>query len=134
MWLDVHYKDQGFDVMIEDTDRTSLMDLFEYMFEDSERQNVILPKYFSLYVMPSRTNRKLELTGDTQMLQMWDWYEGRETIQVFLEEKSGPSVVFKDAVASWENRLKAKAEKERIELEKAKRVVEEQEAERELME
>ncbi|XP_021732606.1 uncharacterized protein LOC110699393 [Chenopodium quinoa] len=105
MWLDVHYKDQGFDVFIEDTDRTSLMDLYEYMFEDYVKQNVILPKY-----------------------------EGRETIEVFLEEKDSPSLVFKDAEASWQKRVKALAEKARLDQEKAQRMAEEEEAARELRE
>lgn len=127
MWLDAHYRDLGFDVLVDDTDRTSLMDLYEFMFEDSVKQNVILPKYFSLYVLPPRTNRKLELCSDRDMLKMWEWFGHKETIVIYLEEKESPSLVFKDAEDNWQKRIKAMVEKARLEAEKAQ-------AERELEE
>ncbi|XP_021727469.1 uncharacterized protein LOC110694609 [Chenopodium quinoa] len=119
VWLDVHYRDLGFDVLVDDTDSISLMDLYEFMFEDSVKQNVILPKYFSLYVLPPITNRKLELCSDRDMLKMWEWFGHKETIVIYLEEKESPSLVFKGAEDNWQKRIKAMAEKARLEAEKA---------------
>ncbi|XP_021728274.1 extensin-like [Chenopodium quinoa] len=63
---------------------------------------------------------------------MWEWNVGKETIDVWLEERESPGLVFKDAEASWHRRLKQKAERDRLDMEKKKRLVEEDEAQREL--
>ncbi|XP_021766603.1 wiskott-Aldrich syndrome protein family member 2-like [Chenopodium quinoa] len=127
VWLEVIYNDSAFDVLIEDTDKSNLMELFEYMFEDSVKQSVYLPKYFTLFIDKPRTNRKLELCDDTDFLKMWEWNEGKETIKVWIQATDVPGMVFKSAEATWQKKIKDEAEKQRCRLEKIQ-------AERELME
>ena len=81
MWLLVRAPGSTFDVRVDDSDKTNLMELIEYIFEDSLKQNVYLPKYFTLFVSKPRTNRKLELVDDGAMLKMWEWNEGNSELK-----------------------------------------------------
>lgn len=101
-WLLVHSKGGDFDVWVEDIDLCHVMGLYEMMFEDSVKQNVFLPKYFILTVNKPTTNRRMELDDDYAMLKMWEWNQGKETIEVWLEEVEKPWTVFCSAKASWE--------------------------------
>ncbi|XP_021717502.1 uncharacterized protein LOC110685289 [Chenopodium quinoa] len=132
LWLLVRSPGGSFDVRVDDTDKTNLMELFEYMFEDSVKQNVFLPKYFTLFVSKPRTNRKLELVDDGAMLKMWEWNEGKDEIEVLIEETENPSVVFKSAEASWARTLKMRADKIRQKEEERRRNAEAEEVEEEL--
>ena len=122
-----------FDVRVDDTDKTNLMELIEYMFEDSVKQNVYLLEYFTLFVTKPRTNRKLELVDDGAMLKMWEWNEGNSEIEVFIEETETPSLVFQSAEASWARTLKNRAENIRLMEEENRRMAEEAEAEEQLL-
>ena len=133
MWLLVRAPGGTFDVRVDDTDKTNLMELIEYMFEDSVKQNVYLPKYFTLFVTKPRTNRKLELVDDGAMLKMWEWNEGNSEIEVFIEETETPSLVFQSAEASWAKTLKNRAENIRLMEEENRRMAEEAEAEEQLL-
>ncbi|CAO2825983.1 unnamed protein product [Amaranthus hypochondriacus] len=89
LWLLVRSPGGSFDVRVDDTNKTNLMELIEYMFEDSMKQNVYLPKCFTLLVCKPGTNCKVELVrlvDDGAMLKMWEWYEGQSEIEVFIEE------------------------------------------------
>ena len=133
LWLLVRAPGGTFDVRVDDTDKTNLMELIEYMFEDSVKQNVYLPKYFTLFVTKPRTNRKLELVDDGAMLKMWEWNEGNSEIEVFIEETETPSLVFQSAEASWAKTLKNRAENIRLMEEENRRMAEEAEAEEQLL-
>ena len=133
LWLLVRAPRGTFDVRVDDTDKTNLMELIEYMFEDSVKQNVYLPKYFTLFVTKPRTNRKLELVDDGAMLKMWEWNEGNSEIEVFIEETETPSLVFQSAEASWAKTLKNRAENIRLMEEENRRMAEEAEAEEQLL-
>ena len=133
LWLLVRAPGGTFDVRVDDTDKTNLMELIEYMFEDSVKQNVYLPKYFTLFVTKPRTNRKLELVDDGAMLKMWEWNEGNSEIEVFIEETETPSLVFQSAEASWAKTLKNRAENIMLMEEENRRMAEEAEAEEQLL-
>ena len=109
------------------------MELIEYMFEDSVKQNVYLPKYFTLFVTKPRTNRKLELVDDGAMLKMWEWNEGKNEIELFIEETETPSLVFQSAKASWAKILKNRAKNIRLMEEENRRTAKEAEAEEQLL-
>ncbi|XP_021744718.1 uncharacterized protein LOC110710695 [Chenopodium quinoa] len=113
LWLLARYRSDAFDVRVDDTDKTNLMELFEYMLEESVKHNVYLPKSFTMVVNKPRTNRRLELVDDGAMLKMWEWNEGKEEIE--------------SDEANLAKRLQEKADRFRREAEK-------EEAERQLRE
>ena len=134
VWLLVHYREHAFDVLVEDIDLCHVIGLYESMFEESVKQNVYLPQYFTLFTNRPRTNRKLELVDDCDMMKMWEWNLGKDTIEIWVEETKTPGVVFKDAEENWNRRLKEKADKLKALEEERKRRAEEEDAEKQLME
>ncbi|CAO2841350.1 unnamed protein product [Amaranthus hypochondriacus] len=114
LWLLVRSPGGSFDVRVDDTDKTNLMELIEYMFEDSVKKNIYLPKCFTLFVCKPGTHCKVELVDDGAMLKMWEWYEGQSEMEVFMEETKTPSLVFESAKASWAKTLKNRAENIRL--------------------
>ncbi|KAL2921673.1 Speckle targeted PIP5K1A-regulated poly(A) polymerase [Bienertia sinuspersici] len=134
VWLLVHNKNDDFDILVEDNDKCHLMGLFEKMFEESAKQNVYLPLYFTLYINKPRTNRKMELADDSDMLKMWEWNKGKDTIEVWVEETKEEGFVCKTAEANWEKELREEAIRRRLLQEELKRKTEMEEAERQIRE
>ncbi|KAL2898118.1 Filamentous hemagglutinin [Bienertia sinuspersici] len=134
VWLLVHNKNEDFDILVEDTDKCHLMGLFEKMFEESAKQNAYLPLYFTLYINKPRTNRKMELADDSDMLKMWEWNKGKDTIEVWVEETKEEGFVCKSAEANWEKKLREEAIRRRLLQEELKRKAEMEEAERQIRE
>ncbi|KAL2906147.1 Titin-like protein, partial [Bienertia sinuspersici] len=127
-------QNEDFDILVEDTNKCHLMGLFEKMFEESAKQNVYLPLYFTLYINKPRTNRKMELADDSDMLKMWEWNKGKDTIEVWVEETKEEGFVCKTAEANWEKKLREEAIRRRLLQEELKRKTEMEEAERKIRE
>ncbi|KAL2925589.1 Filamentous hemagglutinin, partial [Bienertia sinuspersici] len=127
-------QNEDFDIFMEDTDKCHLMGLFEKMFEEFAKQNVYLPLYFTLYINKPRKNRKLELADDSDMLKMWEWNKGKDTIEVWGKETKEEGFVCKSAEASWEKKLREEAIRHRLLQEELKRKAEMEEAERQIRE
>ncbi|KAL2942890.1 Filamentous hemagglutinin, partial [Bienertia sinuspersici] len=127
-------QNEDFAILVEDTDKCHLMGLFEKMFEESAKQNAYLPLYFTLYINKPRTNRKMELADDSDMLKMWEWNKGKDTIEVWVEETKEEGFVCKSAEANWEKKLREEAIRRRLLQEELKRKAEMEEAERQIRE
>ncbi|KAL2930007.1 Protein bassoon, partial [Bienertia sinuspersici] len=134
VWLLVHNKNEDFDILVEDTDKCHLMGLFEKMYEESAKQNVYNPLYFTFYINKPRTNRKMDLADDSNMLKMWEWNKGKDTIEVWVEETKEEGFVCKSAKANWEKKLREEAIRRRLLEEELKRKAEMEEDERQIRE
>ncbi|XP_056688505.1 RNA polymerase II degradation factor 1-like [Spinacia oleracea] len=128
VWLLLHYKSHDFDVRVVDTDKCQLVDIFIDIFEESTKQNVVLPEKFRLYTT-SPTGR-VELVDDSVMLRMWGWNMGTDTIELWVEESDSPGVAFRSAVALLERQRKEDERKMRERQEEVLRMPKEAEEQR----
>ncbi|KAL2899858.1 Cell cycle checkpoint control protein RAD9B [Bienertia sinuspersici] len=51
----------------------------------------------------------MELADDSDMLKIWEWNKGKDTIEVWVEETKEEGFVCKSAEASWEKKLREEA-------------------------
>ncbi|XP_056691880.1 uncharacterized protein [Spinacia oleracea] len=111
IWLLCHYNDRNFDVRVQDTDETNYMDLVDDLFDDSIKQDVLIPDLFRLFYVNPSTNKRVELLNDVGLMGMWGLFKRTDTVEIWIEKanEKETSIQFRTAVKKRKDRKERKA-------------------------
>lgn len=116
--LKLHYKVYFVEVLVEDTDRSLLIDIYNEMFDEVEAQKIEWPTNPSL--MYSYNSRSVLLREDCDLLEMFNRLGSKKTIDLWVGDEAEPChvLVMARQVRSYSN--KEKVEMVEVNLEKGK--------------
>ncbi|XP_056687709.1 ENHANCER OF AG-4 protein 2-like [Spinacia oleracea] len=128
IWLLCHYNDRNFDVRVQDTDETNYMDLVDDLFDDSIKQDVLIPDLFRLFYVNPSTNKRVELLNDVGLMGMWGLFKRTDTVKIWIEKanEKETSIQFRTAVKKRKDRKERKAAELRRKAEEFEREREEE--------
>ncbi|XP_056698315.1 uncharacterized protein [Spinacia oleracea] len=128
IWLLCHYNDRNFDVRVQDTDETNYMDLVDDLFDDSIKQDVLIPDLFRLFYVNPSTNKRVELLNDVGLMGMWGLFKRTDTVEIWIEKanEKETSIQFRTAVKKRKDRKERKAAELRRKAEEFEREREEE--------
>ncbi|XP_056697518.1 uncharacterized protein [Spinacia oleracea] len=128
IWLLCHYNDRNFDVRVQDTDETNYMDLVDDLFDDSIKQDVLIPDLFRLFYVNPSTNKRVELLNDVGLMGMWGLFKRTDTVEIWIEKanEKETSIQFRTEVKKRKDRKERKAAELRRKAEEFEREREEE--------